>query len=294
MIVTGNVIICEDPFFVDDGPPEEIVDPPEPAGVRAARYGADITQQNPIQRINTAVSPQTRNYGKDPNVDPDLGVGGLNYCNAAILHTLINETAFDTVNPVPQYDLDRIIVVGGTPEAIVDAALPTDDVPLTLNDVPIDVEPQTQCLEYNPESNSWKVKAPPLKSRVYGNLVILPDGTLLALGGSDSGKGGSNDPQTIYYHEPERFDPGGPLDAGLWQDMAARPFIDGFNAIPRGYHNVAILLQDGTVALMGGRQVEAIDSAGRHLLNPMDSAEIYSPSYIFQPYHLKIQASTLR
>ncbi|MFN2589418.1 MAG: galactose oxidase-like domain-containing protein, partial [Actinomycetota bacterium] len=86
-------------------------------------------------------------------------------------------------------------------------------------------------------------------------LVLLPDGTALAVGGGRVGG---------FYRQPvleaELYDPA----TGTWRLMAAQH-------VQRTYHSTAVLLPDGRVF-----------SAGSDSGSQPETAEIYSPPYLFE------------
>jgi hypothetical protein len=61
---------------------------------------------------------------------------------------------------------------------------------------------------------------------MFGNLVILPDGSLLACGGMD--RHPFNHADTQWFSTSERFEPLGPLDQGVWTDMDQREIVVTF------------------------------------------------------------------
>ena len=93
--------------------------------------------------------------------------------------------------------------------------------------------------------------------RVNVNAVLLPDGTILIVGGHQGpGRFGANNPVL----QPELYD----------------PRIDTFTTLapmshPRGYHSVAILLPDGRVLSTGGTD----GFTNQH------NMELFSPPYLF-------------
>lgn len=93
--------------------------------------------------------------------------------------------------------------------------------------------------------------------RFQHNLVMLPDGRVLAVGGSTV----VNTPSTTGSLSPEIFDP----VSETWTTMAAQQ-------VPRMYHSTAVLLPDGRILSTGGGAADVID---------FPTAEIYSPPYLF-------------
>ena len=93
--------------------------------------------------------------------------------------------------------------------------------------------------------------------RVQMNATILPNGKVLAVGGS------LNDEQAS----------SASLNADLY-DPATNTFSPaGANIFPRLYHSGSLLLQDGRVALVGGNPTRG---------NFEKRIEVYSPAYLFQ------------
>ena len=96
--------------------------------------------------------------------------------------------------------------------------------------------------------------------RSFANSVILPDGTVLIMGGQVSAVPFSDDTSNYI---PELFNP------------ATNTFIQlAPAAIPRNYHSTAVLLPDGTVINGGG------GLCGTCATNHYD-AQIFRPPYLF-------------
>ena len=94
----------------------------------------------------------------------------------------------------------------------------------------------------------WNMKT----ARRWHNLVLLADGTILAIGGEDDAGA---------VKEAELFDPNDPI-ALQWRLMAAMEK-------ERKEHSTALLMLDGRVLAAGAP------------LDPFPTAEIYSPAYLF-------------
>jgi hypothetical protein len=105
----------------------------------------------------------------------------------------------------------------------------------------------------------WQQTASMANARTHLNLTILPDGTVLATGGS-SDIGGLTPANAVY-------------PAELWnpatQTWSTLPSMQ----TPRMYHSTATLLPDGRILVAGG---------GRLGPDSFLSAEIYSPAYLFR------------
>ena len=111
--------------------------------------------------------------------------------------------------------------------------------------------------------------------RSYGNVVQLPDGSLVAVGG---GAGQRADGTDVNYT-------GG--DERLKQVELLRPGIDtAWTLGPpqrkwRAYHSTALLLPDGRVLSAGDDYWHLGTQARPQGGSPMDVGEIYSPPYLF-------------
>lgn len=91
------------------------------------------------------------------------------------------------------------------------------------------------------------------RKRRYGNLVLLPDGSVMVIGGSDDYYGAplTDFEENRSVFEVEYFVPGERSDSDFWRtDRRARL------AVPRRYHSTAILLLDGRVMVGGGNVSE--------------------------------------
>ncbi len=115
----------------------------------------------------------------------------------------------------------------------------------------------TGVLDLTASSPAWRQTAPMAFGRSQHNLVILPDGKVLVVGGAAEVSLVSTNPVL----PAEIWDP----DTETWTQVAAM-------ARPRMYHSTAILLPDGRVLAAGG---------GRLGPNEMNG-EFYSPPYLFR------------
>ncbi len=218
---------------------------------------------NPINAVDVASMTRTQ-----PIASP-AGVGGWEYANVVLMHTLKNRSLYQT--NLSNYDLDRVIVHGGAQDGFEDHDPPSGS-----------TDGLMKVREWEHDHLNNKTAAP--QSRLFGNFVVLPDGSILAMGGREFAN------QPVYVNEVARFWPETPTSWGTWEEMQSRPIVGtstfyGEYATPRGYHSVGLLLQDGRVALMGGRhETDSEFSAA----NSIHSVEIFAPPYTFESNRLKI------
>jgi len=111
-----------------------------------------------------------------------------------------------------------------------------------------------EMIDFGHAAPSWTALAPMHFGRAHLNPVILPDGTVMAIGG------GTDDLYGSPVNLPERYDP----TTNTWTVMA--PHVYG-----RMYHSTAQLLPDGRVIVAGQ------DSGPSAYFG-----EIYSPPYLFR------------
>ena len=123
---------------------------------------------------------------------------------------------------------------------------------------------QPQIINLSVGNPVWQNTSPRALSgspaRKNGNAVLLPDGTVLVVGGSET----KLDADAVL--AAERYDP----DTGTWSVLAN-------SAVPRLYHSVALLLPDGRVWTAGSNFDCEGGVANREL-----RIELYSPPYLFQ------------
>jgi hypothetical protein len=115
-------------------------------------------------------------------------------------------------------------------------------------------------LDMNQSNPAWQATGSMANPRSFLNLTNLPDGTVLATGGSTD-KSGAIDSNAV--KPAEIWDPAN----GTWRTVAAL-------GDPRLYHSVALLLPDGRVFVSGG--------GGDAGITDFKSYQIYSPAYLFK------------
>jgi hypothetical protein len=114
----------------------------------------------------------------------------------------------------------------------------------------------TEIVDLSAPTPQWQYGPPMSQPRIEMNATLLPNGRVLALGGS----GRDEDATTASFN------------ADLYDPQTNTFSSAGANVFPRLYHSNALLLPDGRVAVVGG--------------NPMQGAyeqhiEIYAPAYLF-------------
>ena len=109
---------------------------------------------------------------------------------------------------------------------------------------------------------AWRDTTPMRYARYMHNLVVLPDGRVLTVGGSTTGETEAGGTDSV-------------LPTELWDPMTEAWTTLGPINEPRMYHSTAVLLPDGRVLSAGGT---------RNGIPPMDpmNAQVYSPPYLFK------------
>ena len=120
----------------------------------------------------------------------------------------------------------------------------------------------TYVLDMTQANPSWQQTASMANARTHLNLTVLPDGNVLATGGSRDISG--------------EFPEYGVLPAELWSPTTQTWTTMASMAVPRMYHSTALLLPDGRILSAGGGRTG--DSVSYDFLN----AEYYSPAYLFK------------
>ena len=122
-----------------------------------------------------------------------------------------------------------------------------------------------EVIDLNAASPVWQWTGSMAYARRQLNATLLPDGKVLATGGT-SGDGGNNAIGSVF--AAEMWDPA----TGTWSTMASMQ-------VRRLYHSTAVLLLDGRVLSAGGGRPAAV---GEDPLTEHRDAEIYSPPYLFK------------
>ena len=122
-----------------------------------------------------------------------------------------------------------------------------------------------EIIDLNSPTPTWTYTGSMQSGRKHHNLIVLPDGKVLASGGT-RGMEPTTQPSQDPAYAAEMWDPA----TGTWSTMAS--FTNY-----RGYHSVALLLPDGKVLSAGG------DFGGpTQVKGTGNYAEIYSPPYLFK------------
>ena len=136
--------------------------------------------------------------------------------------------------------------------------------------LPGDIVGRTATIDLNAATPTWLESAPAdtMLHRRNHNLVILPSGEVLVVGGA---RWGGNDVSTDAncVKMPQIWNPD-TLAAGHWYGSGDGMAFDP-NPVRRHYHSTALLLPDGRVLSASG----AFDDASQKL------ADLYSPYYLF-------------
>jgi hypothetical protein len=114
----------------------------------------------------------------------------------------------------------------------------------------------SEMIDMSATQPQWRLVDPLNEARQNHNLVLLPDATVLCVGGGN-GPGQWKSP----VGQTELFDP----DAEAWKRMASQ-------TTNRTYHSTAILLADGRVISGGANTGESEET----------TVEIYRPPYLFR------------
>jgi PKD repeat protein len=115
----------------------------------------------------------------------------------------------------------------------------------------------TEIIDLSAATPAWQFGPPMSQPRIQMNATILPNGKVLAVGGSTN----DEDANTKS------------LNADLFDPITNTFSSAGANAYARLYHSGSLLLPDATVMLVGGNPTRG---------SYEDRIEIYSPAYLFK------------
>jgi galactose oxidase len=161
--------------------------------------------------------------------------------------------------PSVLYDVDKIVFIGG-------GIAPTNAV---------------EVLDLNVGVPQWTAKptTDPMEfARRQHNATLLPDGTVLVMGGTQ-GSGGNGLPPGF-----NDLTPGQPIhSAELWDPKTGHWTLMAKAAVDRCYHSTAVLLPDATVLSAGGGEYSPRNDGQQN--DPQDThkdAQIFTPPYLFR------------
>jgi hypothetical protein len=117
----------------------------------------------------------------------------------------------------------------------------------------------TEILDLSASPLHWQYGPPMSQARIEMNATILPNGKVLAMGGSATDENAATASYNADLYDPEAGTTGAFSSAGA-------------NRIPRLYHSNSLLLPDATVLLVGGNPARGTYE---------QDMEIYSPAYLF-------------
>ena len=150
-------------------------------------------------------------------------------------------------------------------------------------------EPSTTTTELFDEGSGggWQLQVG--KDNLYGrghaNTVLLPDGSMVEVGGGRGSLDGFESP--LHYAEPEK------RHIELWDPATGKWRLGPEQTEARAYHSTAVLLPDGRVMSAGddfNGDPGKIDA--NNDTSPMeDTAEIYKPPYLFRGARPEIAAA---
>ena len=188
------------------------------------------------------LAPNGKVFCAGPNIDSRyLDTNGLGSWSFVANHILNRTRSYGSA---VQYGDGRILVVGG------------DDPPTST----------CETINLNQQNPSWQSSGSMANARRQLNTTILPDGTVLATGGS-SATGFNNAAGAVL--AAELWNPTAGMN-GEWTTMASM-------AKSRMYHSSTVLLPDGRVLSVGGGRPKAVNGGADQY-----NAEIYSPPYLFK------------
>jgi hypothetical protein len=173
-------------------------------------------------------APSPHSYTFDPVANTWTSVGNLNFGYRYFApHVLLP-------------GLEKVMVAGGTLSHLNGGGDATNTV---------------EMIDMSQPTPAWSYIAPMNFARYNENLVLLPDGTVLAVGGGGGGGAYTNPVLAAEVYNPT---------ANTWTTLASQ-------TVQRTYHSTAVLLPDGRVL-----------SAGSDNSQPTQvTYEIFSPPYLF-------------
>jgi hypothetical protein len=122
--------------------------------------------------------------------------------------------------------------------------------------------------EANP-GQGWKAASPTQIARGHHNTVLLPDGSMVTVGGGV----GTREPEGQFAFDPED------RQVELWDPATGTWKLGAEQLEGRAYHSTALLIPDGRVVSAGD---DYNGAGGKDTGWNTDTAEFYSPPYLFK------------
>jgi hypothetical protein len=141
----------------------------------------------------------------------------------------------------------------------------------------------TETIDVKHPEQGWKLGSPLQISRSYQNTVLLPDRSMVTVGGGY----GSNLQDGVYAIDND----GARRQVELYDPDTKKWTLGPAQMEDRGYHATALLLPDGRV-FSGGDNHHPYEPDGSW--STTDTAEIYSPPYLFKGKRPVIKAAPKR
>ena len=160
--------------------------------------------------------------------------------------------------PSVMYDVDKFIYIGGGNN-------PNDHVPTA----------EAEIIDLKASPARWRKTKPMEFARRQHNATVLPDGTVLVVGGTRGGGPPNNGFNDLNAGEPvhvaELWDPA----TGNWTELSAE-------SVDRCYHSTAVLLPDATVLSAGGGEYRPDNKNPNPEEDSHPNAQVFSPPYLFK------------
>jgi hypothetical protein len=115
----------------------------------------------------------------------------------------------------------------------------------------------TATLAIDEANPSWIRADNEMIGRNNHNLVLLPDGEVMVIGGGKlSSNGGTTDDQTVRFPQVFNPDATGTGWVGHWYGTDPSEFKFDSTAVRKNYHTTALLMPDGRILVAGGNEPE--------------------------------------
>jgi len=177
--------------------------------------------------------------------------------------------------PALMYEQDMILYIGGGNDRVPGNASMDDARPPTN---------RAEIIDLGTNPARWSDTNPMHFPRRQHNGVLLPDGTVLVVGGTRGGGGARGGDGMVGFndltkgqpvHTAELWDPHADNEFGAWQKLAAEE-------IDRCYHSTAVLLPDARVLSAGGGEYRPDNVNPNDPEDSQHTAQVFSPPYLFK------------